>query len=199
MDAVLDGWRREMPDLDRPKFDFAKRVGRLARLQDEALSRCLAQWNLVITDHNVLSLLRTAGVPYELRPTDLSNRLVLTSAAIANTVKRLEQMKLVERIPDPADKRSSWVRLTGDGIEVTEETIRAWNAVQEKMFADVDPQLAQQASDMLRTILVAVGDDEPAVPVARRRRDARGDASARRVLAGADAAAGELGELADLA
>ena len=91
MDAILDGWRREMPGLDRPKFYFAKRVGRLARLQDEALSRCLAPWSLVITDHNVLSLLRTAGVPYELRPTDLRNRLVLTSAAIANTVNGLSR------------------------------------------------------------------------------------------------------------
>lgn len=192
MDAILDGWRREMPDLDRPKFDFAKRVARLDQLQEEALSRCLAPWNLVIADLNVLSVLRTAGVPYELRPTDLRNHLVRTSAGIANILRRLEQMKLVERIPDPADKRSSWVRLTSHGIEVTEEAIRAWNSVQEKMFARVDPQLAQQTSDMLRTVLLAVGDDEPAAPVARRGRDARGDASARRVLAGAGAGAEEL-------
>jgi len=168
MDAILDGWRRELPGLDRPKLDFAKRVARLDQLQEEALSRCLAPWNLVIADHNVLAVLRTAGVPYELRPTDLCNRLVRTSAGIANIVKRLEQMKLVERIPDPADRRSSWVRLTGDGIEVAEETIRAWNTVQEKMFAEVDPQLAQQVSDMLRTVLLAVGDNEPAASVARR-------------------------------
>lgn len=199
MDAILDGWRQEMPDLDRPKFYFAKRVARLEQLQEAALSRCLAPWNLVIADQNVLSVLWAAGAPYELRPTDLRNRLVVTSAGIANIVKRLEQMKLVERIPDPVDKRSSWVRLTSDGIEVTEETMRAWNSVQEKMFADVDPQLAQQVSDMLRTVLLAVGDDEPAAPVARRERDARGDASARRVLAGAGAAAEGLGELAALA
>jgi DNA-binding MarR family transcriptional regulator len=179
MDAILDDWRREMPDLDRPKLDFAKRVARLDQLQEEALSRCLAPWNLVIADFNVLSVLRIAGVPYELRPTDLRNRLVRTSAGIANILKRLEQMGLVERIPDPVDKRSSWVRLTGDGIEVTEETVRAWNAVQEKMFANVDPQLAQQASDMLRTLLLAVGDDEPAAPVTRRDRDGLGSASAR--------------------
>ena len=67
MDAILDGWRREMPDLDRPEFYFAKRVARLDQLLEEALSRCLAPWNLVIADHNVLAVLRTAGVPYELR------------------------------------------------------------------------------------------------------------------------------------
>ena len=99
--------------------------------------------------------------PHELRPTDLRNNLLLTSAGIANIVKRLEQMRLVERIPDQADGRSSWVRLTGDGIEVTEETIRAWCTVQERMFSDMDPQLARQVSDMLRRVLLALGDQEP--------------------------------------
>ncbi|HEY6492494.1 MAG TPA: MarR family winged helix-turn-helix transcriptional regulator [Trebonia sp.] len=167
MDAVIDSWRRELPELDRPGFDFVKRAARLSQLIEEALSRCLAPWNLTKGDYNVLSLLRTAGAPHELRPTDLRNRLVLTSGGIANIVNRLERMRLVERIPDQADGRSSWVRLTGDGVEVAEETIRAWCAVQEKMFGAVDPQLARQASDVLRTVLLALGDDEPAAPVAR--------------------------------
>lgn len=76
-------------------------------------------------------------------------------------------MQLVERIPDQADGRSSWVRLTGDGIAAAEETIQAWTTVLEQMFGGVDPQLARQASDMLRTILLALGDREPAAPAAR--------------------------------
>ena len=164
---MLEGRRRELPDHDRPKLYFAMRVARLDEIQEEALTRCLAPWNLVIADFNVLSVLRSAGAPYELRPTDLRNYLVRTSAGIANILKRLEQMNLIERIPDPVDKRSSWVRLTGDGIEVTEESIHAWNIAQEKMFAGVDPQLAEQASDILRTILLAVGDNEPAAPASR--------------------------------
>jgi DNA-binding MarR family transcriptional regulator len=115
----------------------------------------------------VLSILRTAGAPYELRPTDIRNQLLLTSGGIANIVNRLERMRLVERIPDQADGRSSWVRLTVDGIAVAEETIRAWTTVQERMFGDMDPQLARQVSDGLRRILVALGDQEPAAPVAR--------------------------------
>jgi DNA-binding MarR family transcriptional regulator len=167
MDAVIDSWHQELPGLGRPEFDLVKRAARLGQLLEETLSQCLAPWNLAKADYNVLSLLRTAGAPYELRPTDLRNRLVLTSGGIANIVNRLERARLVERIPDPADGRSSWVRLTSDGIQVAEETIRAWGDAQEKMFGGVDPQLAQQASDILRTVLLALGDHEPAAPAAR--------------------------------
>jgi DNA-binding MarR family transcriptional regulator len=167
MDAAIDSWRRELPDLDRPEFDVVKRAVRLEQLLEEALSRCLAPWNLAKADYHVLSILRTAGAPYELRPTDIRNQLLLTSGGIANIVNRLERMRLVERIPDQADGRSSWVRLTVDGIAVAEETIRAWTTVQERMFGDMDPQLARQVSDGLRRILVALGDQEPAAPVAR--------------------------------
>lgn len=166
MDAVIDAWHRELPGLNRPEFDVAKRAARLEQLLEAALSRCLAPWKLAKADYNVLSLLRTAGPPYELRPTDLRDRLVLTSGGIANIANRLERMGLVERIPDPADGRGSRVRLTSDGIEVAEETIQAWTAAQEKMFGGVDPQLAEQASDILRMVLLALGDREPAAPVA---------------------------------
>jgi DNA-binding MarR family transcriptional regulator len=167
MDAVIDSWRRELPDLDRPEFDLVKRAARLEQLLEESLSRCLAPWSLAKADYQVLSILRTAGPPYELRPTDIRNQLLLTSGGIANIVNRLERMKLVQRIPDQADGRSSWVRLTGDGIAAAEETIQAWTTILEQMFGGVDPQLARQASDMLRTILLALGDREPAAPAAR--------------------------------
>jgi DNA-binding MarR family transcriptional regulator len=167
MDSVIDGWHRELPDLDRPEFDVAKRVARLERILEDALSECVAPWNLALADYYVLSILRTAGTPYELRPTDIRNRLLLTSGGIANIVNRLERMKLVERIPDQADGRISWVRLTSGGFEVAEETTRAWCAVQEQMFGGVDPQCARHASDLLRTILLALGDREPAGPAGR--------------------------------
>jgi DNA-binding MarR family transcriptional regulator len=142
-------------------------AARLEQLLEEALTRCLAPWNLAKADYQVLSILRTAGAPYELRPTDIRNQLLLTSGGIANIVNRLERMKLVERIPDQADGRSSWVRLTDDGIAVAEETIRAWTTVQEQMFGRLDPQLTRQATDTLRTVLLALGDREPAAPAAR--------------------------------
>jgi DNA-binding MarR family transcriptional regulator len=167
MDTVMDGWRRELPELDRPEFEVTRRAARLSQLLEEVLSECLAPWTLTKADFNVLWILRTAGAPYELRPTDIRNRLLLTSGGISNIINRLERMGLAERTPDPSDGRSSWVRLTPTGTDVAEDAIRAWAATQEQMFAGVDPQLARQASDTLRTILIALGDREPATAPAR--------------------------------
>ena len=168
MDTLIDGWRRELPDLDQPAFDLAKRAARLGQLLEEALSDCLAPWSLGKADYSVLSVLRTAGAGFKLRPTDLRDRLLLTSGGVTNIVNRLERLKLVQRLPDPDDRRSSWVRLTSEGAEVAEEVMRAWAAVQQQMFSAVSQELAQQGSGVLRAILLAIGDGEPKAPAARR-------------------------------
>jgi DNA-binding MarR family transcriptional regulator len=167
MDAMTDAWRQEVPEFERPESEFIRRTARLEQLLEEALSECLLPWNLTRADFNVLSILRTAGAPYELRPTDIRNRLLLTSGGVSNILNRLERLGLAERVPDGDDRRISWVRLTGAGIEVIEDAMRAWSAVQDQMFAGLDPQLAHQASDTLRTILLILGDREPAAAATR--------------------------------
>ena len=167
-DTLIDGWRRELPDLDRPEFDLVKRAARLGQLLEDALGECLAPWNLAKADYSVLSVLRTAGSGFKLRPTDLRDRLLLTSGGVSNIVNRLERLRLVQRLPDPDDGRSSWVKLTGDGAEVAEEIMRTWAAVQQQMFATLSQELAQQGSDVLRAVLLALGDREPRAPAIRR-------------------------------
>ncbi|MGH3246108.1 MAG: MarR family winged helix-turn-helix transcriptional regulator [Trebonia sp.] len=167
MDAFIDSWRRELPELDQPVLDFVKRAARLGQLLEEALVECLAPWSLSKADYSVLSILRVAGAPYEMRPTDLRNRLLLTSGGVSNIVNRLERLNLVERVPDPADGRSSWVRLTSGGVGTAEETIRAWAAVQEQLLSGLPAPLAQQGSDTLRAVLLVLGDREPAAPASR--------------------------------
>jgi DNA-binding MarR family transcriptional regulator len=156
-----------MPELVRPEFEFMKRAARLGQLLEEALSECLGPWNLTKADFNVLSILRTAGAPYELRPTDIRDRLLLTFGGVSNIMNRLERLGLAERIPDPSDGRISWVRLTGAGTEVTEDTMRAWAAAQEQMFGGIDPLLAREGADILRKVLLVLGDWEPAAPAIR--------------------------------
>jgi DNA-binding MarR family transcriptional regulator len=167
--AITDDWRREMPELDRPQYELTKRASRLEQLQEQALSDCLAPWNLTRAEFNVLGTLRIAGAPYELRPTDIRKRLLvpLTSGGMTNVLNRLVQMKLAERIPDQNDGRSSWVRLTATGVKVAEQTAHAWAATQDRFFSGLSPKLARQAADILHVVLLAVGDREP-TPIAIR-------------------------------
>ena len=79
IDAMIDDWRKEMPDLDRPESWLARRAARLAVLLQDALAAQLWSWDLTRTDYAVLNTLRSVGAPYELRPSDLKLRLLLSS------------------------------------------------------------------------------------------------------------------------
>jgi len=170
IDGIADAWRREMPGLYRPEAQMASRAVRLGVLLDDLLAAELARWDLLKTDFAVLTALRSAGAPYELRPSDLKDRLLLTSGGVTTVLKRLEKAGLVEREQDTADGRSTRVRLTSTGIETAGATVQAWSQAESRFFQAVPPQVVQAASDTLREVLVAVGDLEPPTSRTRKRR-----------------------------
>jgi DNA-binding MarR family transcriptional regulator len=170
IDGLAGAWRREMPGLNRPEYELGARAVRLAVLLEDVLAAELAPRDLLKTDFAVLSALLVAGAPYELRPSDLKDRLLLTSGGVTTVLKRLEKAGLIEREQDTADGRSSRVRLTDTGIETAGATVRAWTQAEARFFQAVPPEVVQAATDALREVLVAVGDLEPAAAPARKRR-----------------------------
>jgi DNA-binding MarR family transcriptional regulator len=178
VDGTTTAWRREMPEVDRVDVELTRRAARLGVLLQDRLAACLEPWGMTRADYNVLNILRAAGAPYELRPTDLRARLLLSSGGISNVLNRLARSGLIERERDARDGRGSWVRLTQDGVETAEATMRAWVADQEVLYRNVTESQARAASDALRQVLLAIGDREPAEPHARSKRESLGDAGA---------------------
>jgi DNA-binding MarR family transcriptional regulator len=161
VDLVTDEWRREMPDLDQAGIELTRRVMRLAGMLGEQLAAQSVRWNLTKGEVNVLATLRSVGFPYELRPTDLKARLVMTSGGISNVLNRLESSGFVERQPDSNDGRSSWVRLTPEGAELAFAYARSWTETQIDTYRSASPAAVRLASDALREVLIALGDEEP--------------------------------------
>ncbi|MEC0225724.1 MarR family winged helix-turn-helix transcriptional regulator [Paenibacillus alba] len=54
-------------------------------------------------------------------PKELAERLQITPHACAELIKRCEEMVLVQRLPNPEDKRSIFIRLTEYGMGILEE------------------------------------------------------------------------------
>ncbi|WP_138751298.1 MarR family winged helix-turn-helix transcriptional regulator [Paenibacillus sinopodophylli] len=54
-------------------------------------------------------------------PKELAERLQLTPHACGELIKRCEEFKLVERMPNPLDKRSVFIQVTAYGMELLEE------------------------------------------------------------------------------
>ena len=115
VDRLVAAWQRERPDLDVRPLEVLSRVTRLARHLDRARSTAFAAHGLESWEFDVLAALRRAGEPYTLSPGQLLSQTMVTSGTMTNRVDRLEDRGLVERLPDPADRRGVRVRLTAEG------------------------------------------------------------------------------------
>jgi DNA-binding MarR family transcriptional regulator len=115
VDRIVAAWRRERPDLDVSPLEVLSRISRLARRLDLARGAAFADHQLEGWEFDVLSALRRAGRPYELSPGQLVHQTLVTSGTMTNRVDRLERRGLLERHPDPNDRRGVLVRLTEDG------------------------------------------------------------------------------------
>jgi len=115
VDRLVAAWARERPDLDVRPLEVLSRVTRLARHLDLARRDAFAAQGLETWEFDVLAALRRTGRPYALSPGRLVAQTMVTSGTMTNRVDRLEASGLVNRLPDPADRRGVRVRLTPVG------------------------------------------------------------------------------------
>jgi DNA-binding MarR family transcriptional regulator len=162
IDRIVNEWRRELPTLDASPITVIGRVTRLAdilrRQVDEALKPYGIGWDLL----DVLGALRRAGSPYRRTPTALYRACMLSSGAMTNRIDRLERAGLVTRMPDPQDRRGVLVGLTAQGHEVVEKAIAAAWTTQHRLMAALTPANREKIAGLLRTLLLALEDPEPA-------------------------------------
>ncbi|MEO3746927.1 MarR family winged helix-turn-helix transcriptional regulator [Plantactinospora sp. B5E13] len=158
VDEIADAWGRELPGVAGIELELSKRAARLAALLNAPVEATLTRLGLTKAEYDILAVLRASGEPYRLRPSVLTQRLVLTSGGTSNVLRRLAAADLIERDPDPADARSSWVRLSASGVRMAEEAVRAASTAQAAALRDVAPQTTRAAVDALRDVLVALGD-----------------------------------------
>ena len=85
----------------------------------------------------MLAALRRAGAPYELSPGRLLRETLVTSGTMTNRVDRLAARGLVERYPDPDDRRGVIVRLTAEGKATVDGAFEALLDAERELLADL--------------------------------------------------------------
>jgi DNA-binding MarR family transcriptional regulator len=123
VDRLVTAWRRERPDLDVEPLEVLSRISRLARHLDRARRTAFAEHNLEPWEFDVLTALRRAGAPYQLSPGQLLTQTLVTSGTMTNRIDRLAGKGLVQRLPDPGDRRGVLVRLTESGQHRADEAL----------------------------------------------------------------------------
>lgn len=152
VDALMDAWQAELPDVLRPTTELSKRIAQLARALDQATRGVLPELGLTVAEFDILVALRRAGEPYRMKPNELARALLLSSGGISNVVNHLAERGLVRREPSPDDGRSTMIRLTPDGVRTAERAVRANADAHEAVFAEASPTAVDAATRALRDV-----------------------------------------------
>ncbi|MFD5251627.1 MarR family winged helix-turn-helix transcriptional regulator [Streptomyces bobili] len=156
VDAIVEQWAAERPDLDTTAMEVFGRVSRLARAMGDRMEKAYAGLGISRGEFDVLATLRRSGEPYTLSPRQLSATLMLTTGGMTGRLDKLERAGLLRRSPDPHDRRGLQVTLTEQGLAVVEEAVGAGLAVQtEALTAALDAEQAGQLAGLLRELLLA--------------------------------------------
>jgi DNA-binding MarR family transcriptional regulator len=159
VDAMLEQWHRERPDLDVTATGILGRISRISALVDQELDRVFQPHGLTSGDFVVLAALRRSGKPYKLTPTALSRSMMVSSGGTTKRLDRLEARGLIRRDPDPADRRGTLVTLTNAGL-ATIDTIEAEHVQNEKrLVATLSPNKRNTLTRLLRELLLALEHD----------------------------------------
>jgi len=183
LEALVQQWQNERPDLDLQALAIAFAVKRLEGLMDVEF-RALGQTegDLGVGDLRILLALRRNGMDSPMRPTDLFRSLLITSGAVTKQVDRLVRKRLVVRRPDPSYQRGRLIGLTEKGRDVADRTIGALLSPTSRLgraFAKLSDKEKIVGLSFLRALLAAVESvgitaefdaDEPKEPVRRGRR-----------------------------
>jgi DNA-binding MarR family transcriptional regulator len=159
VDAILEQWRTERPDLDPSPIGIVGRVSRLARELEARLEPVYKAHGLEPGWHDVLATLRRSGPDYRLRPTDLTDATMLTSSGTTKRLDKLEQEGLIRRDADPSDRRGTLITLTGAGRELIDSVTAAHLANEARLISALDRDEQSTLADLLRKLLLHLPDE----------------------------------------
>ena len=156
VDAILEQWQRERPDLDTRPMGPIGRLKRCAALLQRKLDTTFSAFDMTNWEFDVLATLRRSGAPYCLAPTALFSAMMITSGTMTHRLQKLEASGLVERIPNSRDGRSMLVQLTPTGLELIDRAVEAHveneREILSMLRADALESLDRCLSELLSTL-----------------------------------------------
>jgi DNA-binding MarR family transcriptional regulator len=155
IDRIVHQWNRERPDLDVSVTHVLQRISRVYVLQSASFAAVFDQFGITFGEFEVLAALVRSGPSHQMSPGELVGALVLSSGAMTNRIDRVEALGLVERLPDPKDRRGTLVALTDKGERTVDAAVVAHLANEERLLTALSPDERQRLAELLRKLLLS--------------------------------------------
>jgi len=122
-------------------------------------NRALSGYQLSPAARQALAVLDGAGEP--LSPTEIARRLIVTTASVTSLLDTLERRGLVERRPDPADRRRLLVAITPPAQAMVRQYVPEVVALQGAVMSGIGEEDRQQLIAVLTRIRAAIAAASP--------------------------------------
>ncbi|MEU5781129.1 MarR family winged helix-turn-helix transcriptional regulator [Micromonospora lupini] len=120
-------------------------ASRLRRQTKESLT----PWDITPSQSRALGVLGRHG---EVRPGTLAEHLHIAPRSATEVIDDLQARGLVERRPDPADRRATLVALTAEGTRISADIRAARRAEADRFFGHLDDSDRAELARILRTL-----------------------------------------------
>jgi DNA-binding MarR family transcriptional regulator len=137
------------PDQTGTNETLADAFRSVSRQLRETSQETLAPWDINPSQFRALRMLNHHGA---IRLSDLSGRLHIAPRSATEVVDALESRGLVERRPDPSDRRATLVELTAHGTSVLGAIRAARGTEAERLFDRLTPADRDHLARILRQL-----------------------------------------------
>ena len=154
IDRVIKESREMWPGYCAESEELVLRLFGACHFVEQEMTLGLTRFDLAVGEFGVLIELRLSGPPYRLTPTQLYNRLLVTSGGMTGRIDKLENRDYVRRVRDPDDRRSVLVELTEQGMEAINTAACAQHKVEEHLAECLTVDERGQLTRLLRKLQV---------------------------------------------
>lgn len=146
----------DFPNLDLGVEGIVNRISILAKYLKRSFDETASEFGINKGEFDLLKLLWTADERHHLSPSQLADRLHLSSGAMTNRLDRLETQGLVRRRPDPSDRRGILVELTDKGDEIFQSAIERQIEKEKGLIAPLSADERDKLTELLRKVILEI-------------------------------------------
>jgi DNA-binding MarR family transcriptional regulator len=158
VDLDLDEWVDNLPGVDLSGRHILWRLAFLNKLIDRRIEQMSRKDGLSGSGFKLMLTLLRNPPEHQLSPGQLARQGSLTSGTITVLIDQLEERDLVQRRPDPRDRRALLVRLTPEGKQLIEEAHQAYLIEEHEILRALDASDREQLTNLLRKLLLSLDD-----------------------------------------
>lgn len=158
IEQLGEQWRLELDDLKTGAMVTIARLNHTRALTMRQVEHALADAGSSLADFDVLSTLRRQGPPYAMKPSAIARSIMLSASGMTTRIDQLERSGLVERTPDPTNRRIVPVALTHKGVAEAERLVRHLVTTEERLLSTLTNREQTTLDRILRKLAADVND-----------------------------------------